>query len=88
MEPVAPPGGPSGVQWGADGERIARLEERMAQVQGLLEEIRREQRNLADVVARASGGLRVLLLLGGLAGLAGTLRGVAGWASGVWGHGQ
>ena len=64
-------------------ERIARLEERMGLVQTLLEEIRREQKELGAVIARASGGLRVLLLLGGLAGVAGALRGIAGLAA-VW----
>ena len=63
-------------------ERIARLEERMGLVQTLLEEIRREQKELGAVIARASGGLRVLLL-GGLAGVAGALRGIAGLAA-VW----
>jgi len=79
MDVVAAPGG-------TDGERVARLEERMGQVQSLLEEIRRDQKDLADVVARASGGLRVLLLLGGLAGLAGALRGIAVWVSSLLGH--
>ena len=67
-------------------ERIARLEERMGSLIGLLDEIRTDQKALADTVARASGGLRVLLLLGGLAGAVGAVRGVLGWATAVWPH--
>ena len=81
VEPVVLPGAP-------EPERIARLEERMGLVQALLEEIRGEQKAMAETIARASGGLRVLLLLGVLAGVACTLRGIAAWASGFWGHGQ
>jgi hypothetical protein len=54
----------------------------MELVQALLEEIRRDQKDMAETMARASGGLRVILLLGGLAGLAGVLQGLAGWAAG------
>jgi hypothetical protein len=60
-------------------ERVARLEERMASVHGLLTEIREQQRDMSEIVARASGGFRVLLLMGGLAGAFGALRGIAGW---------
>lgn len=60
-------------------ERVARLEERVGSVLTLLGEIRERQTDMADTVARASGGLRVLLLLGGLAGAAGVLRSVQGW---------
>ncbi len=60
-------------------ERVARLEERMVLVHGLLTEIREQQKDMADTIARASGGMRVLLLLGALAGTLGTLRGVEGW---------
>ncbi len=67
-------------------ERVARLEERMTSLIALLDEIRRDQKDLADTVARASGGLRVLLLLGGLAGLAGTVRNLAAWAGGLLPH--
>jgi hypothetical protein len=77
MEPLAT---------GAEPERIARLEERMGLVQALLEEIRGEQKEMAETIARASGGLRVLLLLGGLAGVAGTMRGIAAWAAGLLAH--
>ncbi len=62
-------------------ERIARLEERMGSLIGLLDEIRRDQRELADTVARASGGMRMLVLMGGLAGLAGALHALSGWAA-------
>ncbi len=71
---------------GNEPERIARLEERMALVQALLEEIRRDQRDMGEIIARASGGMKVLLLLGALAGLAGTLRGLANWAAGLVEH--
>ena len=62
--------------------RVARLEERMGLVHALVTEIREQQKGLADTVARASGGLRVLLLLGGLGSIAGALRGIAAWAGG------
>ena len=67
-------------------ERVARLEERMALVHGLLTEIREQQSDMADTIARASGGLRVLLLLGGLGSIAGALRGIAAWTSGLMPH--
>lgn len=55
----------------------------MGAVHALVSEIRADQRAMADTIARASGGLRVLMLLGALAGAAGALRGlvavVAGW---------
>ncbi len=71
---------------GLEPERIARLEERIGLMQVLLEEIRSDQKAMADTVARAGGGLRVVLLLGGLAGAAGLLRGISGWASGLIPH--
>lgn len=67
-------------------ERIARLEERMGSLIGLLDEIRRDQRELADTVARASGGLRMLLMMGSLAGLAGALHALSGWAASLVGR--
>lgn len=67
-------------------ERVARLEERMASVHLLLTEIREQQRDMAETVARASGGFRVLLLLGGLAGLFGALHGLANWVAGLVPH--
>lgn len=67
----------------SDGERIARLEERMAALHALLTEIRADQKAMADTISRASGGLRVLLLLGTLAGAAGVLRGTAA-GIGAW----
>jgi hypothetical protein len=67
-------------------ERVARLEERMISLIALLDEIRRDQKDLADVVARASGGLRVLLLLGGLVGFLGALRSLMAWAGGLLPH--
>jgi hypothetical protein len=70
-----------------DTERIARLEERMTVVLGLLAEIRQEQKEMADTISRASGGMRVLLLLGGLAGLAGTARALVGASSAWLAHG-
>lgn len=68
-------------------ERVARLEERMTSLIALLDEIRTDQKALSDTVARASGGLRVLLLLGGLAGMVGAIRGILGWATALWPHG-
>ncbi len=67
-------------------ERVARLEERMTSVLGLLDEIRRDQKILADAMARASGGLRVLLLLGGVVGIISALRQLAVWAGGLLPH--
>ena len=67
-----------------DRERVARLEERVGLVHALVSEIRADQKEMADAISRASGGLRVLMLLGGLAGVFGAVRGlaaiVAGWA--------
>jgi hypothetical protein len=63
--------------------RIARLEERVGLIHLLVTEIRSDQKQMREAIASASGGLRVLMLLGGLAGAAGALRGliavVAGW---------
>lgn len=67
-------------------ERVARLEERMTSVLALLDEIRSDQRTLADTMARASGGLRVLLLLGGLVGVISALRQLAVWAGNLLAH--
>ena len=68
-----------------DQARIARLEERVGLVHALVTEIRAEQKEMAGAIAGASGGLRVLMLLGALAGVAGALRGgvaiVAAWMS-------
>jgi len=66
-----------------DQERIARLEERVGLVHALVTEIRTDQKQMADAIAGASGGLRVLLLLGALAGVAGAVRGAAALA-GNW----
>ena len=67
-----------------DRERVARLEERVGLVHALVSEIRADQKEMADAISRASGGLRVLMLLGGLASVFGAVRGlaaiVAGWA--------
>jgi len=63
---------------GSDAERIARLEERMGVVHALVAEIRSDQKEMADAISRASGGLRVLMVIGGLVGLVGALRAVAG----------
>jgi hypothetical protein len=62
-------------------ERVARLEERMTTLVTMLDEIRRDQKEFAEIVARASGGFRVLLLLGGLAGLVGALRNMMSWTN-------
>ncbi len=67
-------------------ERVARLEERMTSVLALLDEIRSDQKTLADTMARASGGLRVLLLLGGLVGIISALRNLALWAGSLLPH--
>jgi hypothetical protein len=52
-------------------------------VHALVAEIRTDQKEMADTISRASGGLRVLMLVGGLAGAVGALRGlsalIAGW---------
>lgn len=69
-------------------ERVARLEEHMALLHALLTEIREQQKDMADTIARASGGLRVLLLLGGLGSIAGALRGIAAWTTGWMPHSQ
>ncbi len=70
-----------------DAERIARLEERMTVVLGLLAEIRQEQKEMTNTISRASGGMRVLLLLGAIAGLAGAARAVIGATSAWLAHG-
>lgn len=78
---------PQAQPMGTETERIARLEERMAVLLALLTEIRAEQKAMADTISRASGGLRVLLLLGGLAGAAGALRSLGGTVGGWLTHG-
>jgi hypothetical protein len=60
-----------------DRERVARLEERVVLVHALVSEIRVDQKEMADAISRASGGLRVLMLIGGLAGVVGAVRGLA-----------
>lgn len=67
-------------------ERVARLEERMTSVLALLDEIRSDQKTLANTMARASGGLRVLLLLGGLVGIISALRQLALWGGSLLPH--
>ena len=66
-----------------DRERVARLEERVGLVHALVSEIRIDQKEMAATISSASGGLRVLMLVGGLAGAIGALRGLAtlvtGW---------
>ncbi len=68
-----------------DAERIGRLEERVAVVHALLTEMRAEQREMAETISRASGGFRVLLLLGGVVGL---LRAAGTWLLHPGGGGQ
>jgi hypothetical protein len=72
----------------SDQERIGRLEERIGSLLTLVAETRQDQKAMAETVARASGGLRVLVLLGGLAGVAGLARAVTTWAGGWLPHGQ
>jgi hypothetical protein len=67
-------------------ERLARLEERMTMQLQVLNEIRRDHKTLTDTVARASGGFRVLLLLGGLTGLLGAARHMFDWVGSLWPH--
>jgi hypothetical protein len=71
-----------------DGERIARLEERMDAMHTLLAEIRQDQKRMTETILRASGGLRVLLLLGSFVGVGGALRGVLSTASSWLSHGS
>ncbi len=61
-------------------ERVARLEERLAAILPLLDEIRAEQKVIGNTIARASGGFRMLIMLGGVVGAAGALRKLLGWA--------
>jgi hypothetical protein len=60
----------------------------MGLVHALVMEIRADQKQMADAVSRASGGLRVLMLVGGLAGLAGAVRGIAALIDGWIRHAQ
>jgi hypothetical protein len=71
-----------------DRERVARLEERVGLVHALVSEIRADQKDMADAISRASGGLRVLMLVGGLAGAVGALRGLASLVGGWVPHGH
>ncbi len=68
-----------------DRERVARLEERVGLVHALVAEIRADQKEMAAAISGASGGLRVLMLVGGLAGVAAVLRALtaqfANWMS-------
>lgn len=66
--------------------RVARLEERVGTVHTLLTEMREEQKAIIGTIARASGGFRLLLLLGGLGGILGAAKGVVAWASGWVSH--
>ena len=61
-------------------ERVARLEERLSAILPLLDEIRVEQKVIANTIARASGGFRMLIMLGGVVGAAGAVRKLLGWA--------
>jgi hypothetical protein len=74
MAPAEPP-------VSSDAERIARLEERLGSAMDLLAAIRADQREhvarldaLTRLVAGASGGLRVLLVLGAISAAWGVLR--------------
>jgi hypothetical protein len=71
-----------------DRERVARLEERVGLVHALVAEIRADQKNMAAAISSASGGLRVLMLVGGLAGAIGALRGVSALVAGWLPHGH
>ncbi len=66
-----------------DRERVVRLEERVGLIHALVAEIRADQKSMAASISGASGGFRMLMLVGGLVGVAGALRGlaslVAGW---------
>ncbi len=68
-----------------DRERVARLEERVELIHALVAEIRADQKHMAGAISGASGGLRVLMLVGGFAAVAGAVRGlsalVANWMS-------
>ena len=66
-------------------ERVARLEERSAAILPMLDAIRAEQKVIAAAIARASGGLRVLVVLGGLIGAASAMRRLVGWATTLFG---
>ncbi len=71
-----------------DRERVARLEERVGLVHALVAEIRADQKEMAAAISSASGGLRVLMLVGGLAGAIGALRGLAALIGGWLPHGH
>lgn len=61
-------------------ERVARLEERLSAILPLLDEIRVEQKAIGNTIARASGGFRMLIMLGGVVGAAGALHKLFSWA--------
>lgn len=69
-----------------DRERVARLEERVGLVHALVSEIRTDQKEMAAAISSASGGLRVLVWIGGLAGAIGGLRGLAALLAGWLPH--
>lgn len=62
------------------GQRVARLEERVDTIHAVLTEIRNEQREISNTLAHASGGLRVMKLLGASAAAFGFLNSLAHWA--------
>jgi hypothetical protein len=63
-----------------DRERIASLETQMADVRSDVKAILSAQDEIKDLLAKASGGLKVVLWLGGIAaGLAGFFNYLSNW---------
>jgi len=60
-----------------DRERVARLEERVGLIHAMVAEIRADQKQMAGAISGASGGLRMLMLMGGFAAVVGAVRGLA-----------
>ncbi len=62
-----------------DAQRIVRLEEQVAAVRQQIGELREEQRQHAETIARAVGGVKMLAILSALGGAVTLLRTTSWW---------
>lgn len=69
-----------------DGERIAALEAEMENVRTYIAAILESQKKTEETIAKASGGLRVIVWLGGLCIGGGLLRLLSGFTNATSSH--
>ncbi len=69
----------------SDAARLARLETQFGQLAADMREMRSEQRQHADTIARAIGGVKVLGMLGAVGGLLTLGRALLGWLAATQG---